>query len=154
MVKNNFRNQQKIKDEQINFLLGELEKSLEQYIESLDHKDKQLSEAKRILGVPKQNFEKLGQENRDLKTYIQKIKEQFQQQNHQQQLEFLKQQKATYNNSRTKKYKKVVFAEESESENEPEFEEEQNSEIEELEQEAKPKNPKEKTTNHQTFLSI
>ena len=130
MVKNNFRNQQKKKGEQINFLLGDLEKSLEQYRESLEHKDKQLSEAKRILVVVKQNFDKLAQENRDLKTYIQKIKEQFQQQNHQQQLEFLKQQKATYNNSRIKKYKKVVFEEERESENKPEFEEEQNSENE------------------------
>ena len=140
MVKNNFRNQQKIKDEQINFLLGDLEKSLEQYKEALDYKDKQLSEAKRILVAAKQNFDKLAQENRDLKTYIQKIKEQFQQQ----QLDFLKQQKVTYNSNRPKKYKKVVFEEESESENEPEFEEEQNSEIEELEQESKPKKPKRK----------
>ena len=124
--------------------MGDLEKSLEQYRESLDHKDKQLSEAKRILVVAKQNFDKLAQENRDLKIYIQKIKEQFQQQNHQQQLEFLKQQKATYNNSRPKKYKKVMFPEEIESENELEFEEEQNSEIEELEQEPKPKESKRK----------
>ena len=152
MAKNNFRNQQKIKDEQINFLLGDLEKSLEQYKEALDYKDKQLSEAKRILVAAKQNFDKLAQENRDLKTYIQKIKEQFQQQ----QLDFLKQQKVTYNSNRPKKYIKVVFEEESESENEPEFEEEQNSEIEELEQESKPKkpknqnlkNPKEKTSSN------
>ena len=45
MVKN-FRNQQKIKDEQINFLLGDLEKNLEQYRESLENKAKQLEEAK------------------------------------------------------------------------------------------------------------
>ena len=48
MVKN-FRNQQKIKDKQINFLLGDLEKNLEQYKESLENKEKQFAEAKRIL---------------------------------------------------------------------------------------------------------
>ena len=47
MVKNS-RNQQKIKDEQINFLLGDLEKNHEQYKESLENKEKQLPEAKRI----------------------------------------------------------------------------------------------------------
>ena len=41
MVKN-FRNQQKIKDKQINFVLGDLEKNLEQYRESLENKEKQL----------------------------------------------------------------------------------------------------------------
>ena len=37
MVKK-FRNQQKIKDEQINFLLGDLEKNLEQYREALENR--------------------------------------------------------------------------------------------------------------------
>ena len=55
MVKN-FRNQQKIKDEQINFLLRGLEKNLEQYRESLDNKEKQLAEAKRILVAAKKKF--------------------------------------------------------------------------------------------------
>ena len=89
MVKN-FRNQQKIKDEQINFLLGDLEKNLEQYKESLENKEKQLAEAKRILVAAKQSFDKLAQENRDLKAYIEQIKNQFQQQNQRQELEFLK----------------------------------------------------------------
>ena len=48
MVKT-FRNQQKIKGELINFLLGDLEKSLELYRESVENKDKQLAKAKRIL---------------------------------------------------------------------------------------------------------
>ena len=46
MVKT-FRNQQKIKDEQTHFLLSNLEKSLEQYKESLENKDKQLAAAKK-----------------------------------------------------------------------------------------------------------
>ena len=68
MVKT-FKNQQKIKNEQINFLLSDLEKSLEQYKESLENKDKQLAEAKRILLSAKQSFDKVSQENRELKAY-------------------------------------------------------------------------------------
>ena len=105
MVKN-FRNQQKLKDKQINFLLGDLEKNLEQYRESLEHKENQLSEAKRILVAAKQSFDRVAQENRDLKAYIEKIKQQFQQQNQKQQLEFLKLQKYFYSNNKPKKYKK------------------------------------------------
>ena len=143
MVKN-FRNQQKIKYEQINFLLGDLGKNLEQYRESLEHKEKQLSKAKRILVAAKQSFDRVAQENRDLKAYIGKIKQQFQQQNQKQQLEFLKQQKSFYSNKKPRKYKNVVFEEESKSESEPEFEE-QNFETEEIEVEPQTKKPKRKS---------
>ena len=44
MVKNhNFRNQQKIKDDQINYLLGDLEKNLEDYKESIEVKENQIA---------------------------------------------------------------------------------------------------------------
>ena len=147
MVKN-FRNQQKIKDEQISFLLGDLEKNLEQYKESLENKKKQLAEAKRILVAAKQSFDKLAQENRDLKAYIEQIKNQFQRQNQRQQLEFLKQQKSFYNNTKPKKYKKVILEEESENESETEFEEDTNLEPEEIEETPQAKKPNKK--NHQT----
>ena len=143
MVKN-FRNQQKIKDEQINFLLGDLEKNLEQYRESLENKEKQLEEAKRILVAAKQSFDKVSQENWDLKAYIEQIKNQFNQQNQRQQLEFLKQQKSFYNNTRPKKYKKVVLEEESENESESEPEDNTNFETEEIEEEPQVKKPKRK----------
>ena len=123
MVKNyNFRNRQKIKDEQINYLLGDLEKNLEDYKDAIEIKEKQLAEAKRILVTAKQSFDKVSQENRDLKTYIENLKQHFQQQ----QANFLNQQKTIYSkqNKTPKKYKKVVFEEENESENEPELEEE------------------------------
>ena len=84
MVKG-FRNQQKIKDEEINFLLGDLEKSLEQYKESIQNKDKQLAEAKRITVNAKQCFDKISQENKELKAYIVQINKQFQLQKQQQQ---------------------------------------------------------------------
>ena len=122
MVKNyNFRNQQKIKDKQINYLLGDLEKNLEDYREAIEIKEKQLAEAKRILVAAKQSFDKVLQENRDLKAYTENLKLHFQQQ----QANFLNQQKAFYsqqNKTPPKKYR-VVLEEENESENEPELEE-------------------------------
>ena len=105
MVKN-FRNQQKIKDKQINFLLGDLEKSLEQYREVLENKEKQLPEAKRILVAAKKSFGKLNQENSHLKAYIAQIKNQFQQEIKRQQQEFLKQQQSFYENVKPKNIKK------------------------------------------------
>ena len=134
-----FSNQQKIKDEQINFLLGDLEKNLEHYRESLENKEKQLVEAKRILIAAKQGFDKVSKENRDLKAYIEQLKSQFNQQNQRQQLEFLKQQK-----SRPKKYKKVVLEEESENESESESENDTSLEPEEIEEEPQVKKPKRK----------
>ena len=78
MVKNyNFRNQQKIKDKQINYLLGDLEKNFEDYREAIEIKEKQLAEAKRILVAAKQSFDKVSQENRDLKAYTENLKLHF-----------------------------------------------------------------------------
>ena len=150
MVKS-FRNQQKIKDEQINFLLGNLEKNLEQYRESLENREKQLAEAKRISIAAKKSFDKINQENSDLKAYIAQIKNQFQQENKKQQQEFLKQQQSFYENIKPKKYKNVILEEESESESEPEFEEQINLETEETEETSQVKKPRKK--NHQTYLN-
>ena len=79
MVKNyyNFRNQQKIKDEEINYLLGDLEKALKDYNAAIEIKEKQLAEAKRIFVTAKQSFDKVTQENRDLKSYISNLKQHF-----------------------------------------------------------------------------
>ena len=107
MVKSDFRNQQKIKDKQINFLLGDLEKDLEDYRQGLEIKEKQLTDAKRILISAKQSFDKIANENRDLKAYIENLKQHFQRENQKQQLEFLKQQKAYYNQP-TKKIQKNI----------------------------------------------
>ena len=73
-----FRNQQKLKDEQINYLLGDLEKGLEDYKQALEVREKQLLEAKKILLSAKESFDKLAAENRDLKAYVQNLKQQFQ----------------------------------------------------------------------------
>ena len=153
MVKS-FRNQQKIKDEQINFLLGNLEKNLEQYRESLENREKQLAEAKRISIAAKKSFDKINQENSDLKAYIAQIKNQFQQENKKQQQEFLKQQQSFYENIKPKKYKKVILEEESENESEPEFEEETNFETEETEETPQVKKPRKKIKSSNVFEYI
>ena len=122
----NFRSRQQIKDDQINYLLGDLEKKLEEYKFALETKEKQLSDARKILLSAKQSYDNVVKENTDLKAYIEKLKQHFQQQ----QVQFLKEQKNYYQES-SKKYKKVMYQEETESE--PEFEEEE--EQEELESE-------------------
>ena len=148
MVKN-FRNQQKIKDEQINFFLGDLEKNLEHYRESLENKEKQLADAKRILIAAKQGFDKVSQENRDRKAYIEQIKSQFNQQNKRQQLEFLKQRKSFF---KPKKYKKVVLEEDSENESESEPENDISVENEDIEEEQQVTPPHPPQKNPQIFL--
>ena len=85
----NFRSRQQIKDDQINYLLGDLEKNLEEYKFALETKEKQLSDARKILLSAKQSYDNVVKENTDLKAYIEKLKQHFQQQ----QLQFLKEQK-------------------------------------------------------------
>ena len=110
MVKT-FRSQQKLKDEQINYLLSDLEKSLEQYREAVELRDKQIADAKKILLSAKQSYDKLSQENIKLKEYV--VKAQQENQLRQQQLL-----------ARNKNYKKVVLEEESEKESDTESEQE------------------------------
>ena len=82
----------------------------------------------------------------DLKAYIENLKQHFQKQ----QTDFLNQQRAFCSRKNTpKKYKKVVFEEENESENEPQFEEEEESENEKVIEE--PKIKKAKKTNNNIF---
>ena len=74
------RSRQQIKDEQINYLLADVEKNLEEYKIALDTKEKQLSDAKKILISAKQSYDKIVAENRDLKACIENLKQHFQQQ--------------------------------------------------------------------------
>ena len=117
----NLKSRQQVKDEQINYLLADIEKNLEEYKIALETKEKQLSDAKKILLSAKQSYDKTVAENRDLKAYIENLKQHIQQQ----QVQFLEKQKNYY---QPKKYKKVVYQEESESE--PEFAEEEQEESE------------------------
>ena len=116
-----FRNTQQIKDEQINFLLADVEKNLEQYRISLEDEEKQLLEAKKIIISAKKSYDKTIAENKNLKTYIISLKEHFERQ----QLKLFESQKQKQT---SQKYKKVIL-EEQESEIESDIPQE--SEIEE-----------------------
>ena len=117
------RSKQQLKNEQISYLLADVKKNLEEYKIALKTKEKHLSDTKKILISVKQSYDKIVAENRDLKAYIENLKQHFQQQ----QAQFLEKQKNYYRHT-PKKYKKVVYQEESESE--PEFEEEEQEESE------------------------
>ena len=67
------RSRQQVKDEQINYLLVDVEKNLEEYKIALKTKEKQLSDAKKILVSAKQSYVKTVAENRP-KSIYRKIK--------------------------------------------------------------------------------
>ena len=115
------KSRQQVKDEKINYLLADIDKNLEEYKIALETKERQLPDAKKILLSAKQSYNKTVAENRDLKSYIDNLKQYIQQQ----QVQFLEKQKNYY---QPKKYKKVLYQEETESE--PEFEEEEQEESE------------------------
>ena len=126
-----FKKSQQIKDEQIKYLLADVEKNLEEYKIILEIKEKQLSEVKKILFSAKQSYDKTVAENRGLEAYIENLKQHIQKQ----QVQFLEKQKNyyCYKKPTPPKYKKVVYEEESESEPEFEQEQEEESESEEIE---------------------
>ena len=76
-----------------------MEKNLEDYRTVIETKEKQLAEARRILMAAKQSFGKVSQENRDLKAYIENLKQDFQKQ----QTDFLNQRRAFYSRKNTPK---------------------------------------------------
>ena len=78
-----------------------------------------MSDAKKILASAKNSYDKTVAENKELKAYIQNIKQRFQEYQQQQQARFLENQKNYYEKREPKSYKKVV-----EPDSEPELEEE------------------------------
>ena len=56
-------------------MLADVEKSLEEYKIALESKEKQLSDAKKILLSAKQSYDKTVAENRDLEAYIENFKQ-------------------------------------------------------------------------------
>ena len=103
------RTTQKIKEKQINFLLEDVEKNLEEYKRALVLKEKQLSDAKKILASVKNSCDKTVAENKELKGYIQNIKQRFQNYQQQQQAQFLENQKNTTKNENQKDIRKVFM---------------------------------------------
>ena len=87
---------QQIKEKQINFLLEDIEKNLKEYKRALELKEKQLSDAKKILVLAKNSYDKTVAKNKELKAYIQNIKQRFQNYQQEQQAQFLENQKNYY----------------------------------------------------------
>ena len=54
---------QQIKEEQVNFLLEDIEKNLEEYKTAIELRDKQLADTKRILKAAKVSYDNLLKEN-------------------------------------------------------------------------------------------
>ena len=57
---------QQIKEDQTNFLLEEVEKNLEEYNKTIDIKDRQLSDIKKILQSAKKSYDTVVAENIEL----------------------------------------------------------------------------------------
>ena len=132
---------QQINEEQINFLLEDVKKNLDEYKRALELKEKQLSDTKKILISAKESYNKTVAENKELKTYTENIKQRFSQYQQWQQSQFLENQKNYYKERPQKKYKKVVYEEEPDSE--PELEEEYSAE--EIKEEPEIKKSRKKT---------
>ena len=73
------KSSQQIKEEQIHFLLKEVEENLDEYKKALELKDKQLSDVKRILQNAKISYNSVIRGNQELKKYIENIKIRYQQ---------------------------------------------------------------------------
>ena len=69
---------QQIKEEQVIFLLEDIEKNLEECKTAIELRYKQLADTKRILKGGKVSHDNLLKENKQLKEYILSIKQRFQ----------------------------------------------------------------------------
>ena len=109
-VKQN-KTSQRTKKEQINFFLEDAEKNLDKYKKAVKLKDKQLSDAKKILITAENSNDKVVSENKELKTYVENIKKRFNKHQQQQQAQYFEREKDYYPQNQPKKYKKVVYKE-------------------------------------------
>ena len=82
---------QQVKDEQINFILEDVEKKLEEYKKSLELRDKQISDAIKKLLSAQKSYDKIVAENKELRAYIETLRDKFTKYQQQQQAPFLEQ---------------------------------------------------------------
>ena len=68
---------QQVKDKQINFILEDVEKKLEEYKKSLELRDKQISDAKKKLLSAKKSYDKIVAKNKELRAYIETLRDKF-----------------------------------------------------------------------------
>ena len=112
------KSSQQIKEEQIHFLLKEVEENLDEYKKALELKDKQLSDVKRILQNAKISYNSVIRENQELKKFIENIKIRYQQYQQEQQQKYLDREREYFSKERERQpkwYKKVVYKEQPDS---------------------------------------
>ena len=114
------RSTQQIKEEQINFLLEDIETNLEEHKKAIELKDKQLSNIKKVLQGAKKSYDSVVVANKQLKEYVANIKKRYQEYQHCQQQEQYSRDREYFEWKPQKKYKKVVYEEETDSESEVE----------------------------------
>ena len=117
------RSTQQIKGKQINFLLKDVEKNLEECKKAIELKDKQLPDTKKILHGPKKSYDTLVNKNAELKKYVENIKQRYEQYQNQQHQEYFHSEREYFRQKQSRKHLKVIYEEESDSE--PEIEESQ-----------------------------
>ena len=117
------RSTQQIKGKQINFLLEDVEKNLEECKKAIELKDKQLPDTKKILHGPKKSYDALVNKNTELKKYVENIKQRYEQYQKQQHQEYFHSEREYFRQKQSRKHLKVIYEEESDSE--PEIEESQ-----------------------------
>ena len=109
-----------VKEEQVNFLLEDIERNLEEYEKAIEIRDKQLADTKKMLKNAKTSYNSIVKENKQLKEYIASIKQRFNEYPRQQEEQYLLRE-IEYFQRPQEKYKKVVYKEETDSE--PDIEE-------------------------------
>ena len=99
-----------------NFLHEDVEKNLEEYKKTIESRDNQLSEIKKILQGAKKRYDSVIKENTELKQHIENIKQSYQQRQKQQLQEYFDREREYFRQKQPKKHKKIVHEEESDSE--------------------------------------
>ena len=135
---------QQIKEELINFLLEDVEKNLDEYKKALEIKDKQLSDIKKILITAKKSYDKVVSKNKELRNYIENVKQRYSHYQQQQQAQYIQTERDYYTEKQPKKYKKVIYEEELDSEPEVEDNDYASEEIKEEAEKTKTKKVQQK----------
>ena len=141
---------QQLKDEQINFMLEDIEKDTENFMLVISEKEKQLRDLKKILFAAKASYKKVTEENQQLKQRTVLIKGNKKLRQQQPTVEEHKNLYYPKQPTRPKKYKKIIYEKETDSDSEPEKEKETYTfpkvEIE-VEPQKKKKKPRNKTAD-------
>ena len=98
-----------IKEEQINFLLEDVEKNLVEYKKALELKDKLLSDIKKILQGAKKSYDSIVIENKELKNTLQTLNKGIRITNNSNKTNILKEKKIILKKNRQKNTKKLFM---------------------------------------------